>query len=385
MVLFFWREFPAAAAGPQTFLVASDDGAQVWWSGKSVYRSVLARGMNTEFPDSFTVAANAGKNTILVKLQQGIGAWGIALWAADAEPYQREIRLRAALLAMFPNDPVEPRRDCAQRTAEAFAALGDHANAAHWWRRELHIIADKPGECLRRAGAIANRMGAAIPPKDLRGLVLPFLLDEGLKDDARAAFARVLGEETLEQRDYAGMLALLDEHRDLLARLLGREADYFRLRALVRRGDYEASYRLVTELEKLPKIAEDLNFRRLQGAVAGMRAGATQVKQDWEFDANLAAAAKLAGEDTPRQLARFLRNLLDAKADAVVDTGDGALFAGALPRYRQAFLPYREAYQRELAAHLRLLAETSSPRTPASSSRPRASSSSRTAPPTRAA
>jgi hypothetical protein len=363
MVLFFYREFETEAPGTLSFLFTSDDGAEIWWNGASVYRFTEPRGMNEDQPDAFMVTAQAGRNTMLVKLQQGSGAWGIALWrtATSRAPLPIEIRLRTMLLQLYPEARSDQRRDFCRRIGDGYLALGDLPNAMFWWHRELREHGEASRNARGRMEEIGRRLEGLPEADNLPDLLLPIALDDFLAAETRAIAARLLLNRRLDARQYAAVLDLLDRHREALAPVFGREAGYFRLRTLIRIGDYDAAYRAMVELEKAPEIEKDNQFRGLKDAVSGMRAGTTQLPEDWDFDANLATATKLAQEDSPRRLARFLRQTLEAKGGTLVDSGDGILFAGALPAYRQALAKHRPAYQRELERHLDLRARTTQP------------------------
>jgi len=70
------------AAGPAIFALGSDDGAMVWVNGELVHRVLVGRAM---VPDSdlFSIDLREGKNSILVKVEQGVGGWEFCLRIAD--------------------------------------------------------------------------------------------------------------------------------------------------------------------------------------------------------------------------------------------------------------------------------------------------------------
>ncbi len=64
--------------------VGSDDGVRVWINGKLVHHHRVDRGLQPE-QDMVSAALQKGKNTVLVKVDQGIGDWGFTLRFRDPD------------------------------------------------------------------------------------------------------------------------------------------------------------------------------------------------------------------------------------------------------------------------------------------------------------
>lgn len=73
----------------------SDDGAAVWVNGQRVHHLVTpGRGLEPD-SDHFAVPLRAGKNQLLVKVENGSGGWGFALRLLDREGQERARALEA--------------------------------------------------------------------------------------------------------------------------------------------------------------------------------------------------------------------------------------------------------------------------------------------------
>jgi CubicO group peptidase (beta-lactamase class C family) len=69
-------------------LLGSDDAVKVWVNGKLVHENYVFRGVNPG-EDRFEVALNAGLNTILVKVLNGVRGWGYSLQFLDQEKWSQ--------------------------------------------------------------------------------------------------------------------------------------------------------------------------------------------------------------------------------------------------------------------------------------------------------
>lgn len=61
----------------------SDDGAIVWLNGTQVFKTTVIRGVKPE--DIIPITLRPGKNTLLVKVGQGDGGWGMMVHFEDAK------------------------------------------------------------------------------------------------------------------------------------------------------------------------------------------------------------------------------------------------------------------------------------------------------------
>lgn len=81
MVVYGVTQFQSEKAQQKVIRFRSDDGAIVWLNGKQVYKNTAIRGVTAE--DKLTLDLNSGKNTLLVKVGQGDGGWGLMVQFED--------------------------------------------------------------------------------------------------------------------------------------------------------------------------------------------------------------------------------------------------------------------------------------------------------------
>ena len=63
-------------------LLGSDDGVKVWLNGQQVFKNVVRRPLAVD-QDRFDIKLKSGDNLLLVKVEQGIGDWSLALRVHD--------------------------------------------------------------------------------------------------------------------------------------------------------------------------------------------------------------------------------------------------------------------------------------------------------------
>ena len=73
-IAYAYREFEAVNAGEVTFEMGSDDGLKVWVNDRLLVDADVYRGMNLQ-DHIVKVPVQAGRNTVLVKVTQGVGGW----------------------------------------------------------------------------------------------------------------------------------------------------------------------------------------------------------------------------------------------------------------------------------------------------------------------
>jgi CubicO group peptidase (beta-lactamase class C family) len=88
MTGYAYAEWNAEAPGRYLAVFGSDDGAAIWINGTRVHRAAVDRGLIAD-SDSFAVTLAAGINRILVKVDNGEGAWAFALRVLDAPARER--------------------------------------------------------------------------------------------------------------------------------------------------------------------------------------------------------------------------------------------------------------------------------------------------------
>ncbi len=84
-------EFTSAASGEMLFLLGSDDGVAMWLNGKEAHRNDAHRGV-TPASDIVIAPVQQGRNTVLLKIENGGGGWGFILETVDARSWIRGMR-----------------------------------------------------------------------------------------------------------------------------------------------------------------------------------------------------------------------------------------------------------------------------------------------------
>jgi hypothetical protein len=78
-----YAEWNVSVPGPHLVVFGSDDAAEVWLDGALVHRAAADRGMVAD-SDRFVVHLEPGAHRMLVKVDNGEGAWAFALRVLDA-------------------------------------------------------------------------------------------------------------------------------------------------------------------------------------------------------------------------------------------------------------------------------------------------------------
>ncbi len=82
VVAYAHAEFVANRSGEIILRAGSDDGIAVWINGREVHRHHVHRRLSPG-DDTFVAPVRRGKNTILVKVENGSGGWGFIIEALD--------------------------------------------------------------------------------------------------------------------------------------------------------------------------------------------------------------------------------------------------------------------------------------------------------------
>jgi len=134
----------------------SDDGAAVWVNGERVHRFVTpARSVSLD-SDHFAVPLRAGKNRVLVKVENGTRGWGFALSLLDDRGQEQASRLRVRrdleALELGPESDLflldaEFPRLVYEKEDEARVAFGDVEPRVRWFDPDLAEVQrpEKPG------------------------------------------------------------------------------------------------------------------------------------------------------------------------------------------------------------------------------------------------
>jgi dienelactone hydrolase len=107
--------------------LGSDDGVRVWLNGRALFRKVAERSV---LPDSDLVAATLvpGSNHLLVKVEQGVGDWGLILRVLSP--------LAAAAVA---SEELAPSLETASNETSALVLHTDTDSPAHAWATPVRI------------------------------------------------------------------------------------------------------------------------------------------------------------------------------------------------------------------------------------------------------
>ncbi|HTS02668.1 MAG TPA: hypothetical protein VMN04_09105, partial [Thermoanaerobaculia bacterium] len=145
MTAYAYAEWDVEAPGRALAVFGSDDGAKVWVNGGLVHRAGLDRGLVPD-ADTFAVALAPGKNRVLVKVDNGDGAWAFALRILDARDRERfasfEARRHLESIAPAPVDSGylldETFPDLAwENPSTAAAVFEDEAPRVRWYGPDL--------------------------------------------------------------------------------------------------------------------------------------------------------------------------------------------------------------------------------------------------------
>ena len=160
------------------FFLGSDDGAKVWVNGKRVFDRLIPRAAVAR-QDHFTAQLRTGANSILVKVENGIGAWALVMEIYDQEEgrkLQAQIAAEAKAKAFMGESLA-----CATNPGHVFwpawtgipriiwrdadrvhELVGTIPFTVHWFDANLKAVTspDKPGRC---AAVITGKMRDGTP------------------------------------------------------------------------------------------------------------------------------------------------------------------------------------------------------------------------------
>lgn len=180
-LVYAYADITAAAAQDGLFFLGSDDGAKVWVNGNLVLDVLPPTGRGyAPRQDQFNAKLNKGVNTILVKVENGMGDWklGVEVYTGDtARKLQAEIKKEKDLrefqnqdlvpanvwpsYVFWPDYDGTPRiiwRD-ADRVREL---IGNAPTQVRWFDSQLNEVEqpDKPG---RYAAYLESKMNDGTP------------------------------------------------------------------------------------------------------------------------------------------------------------------------------------------------------------------------------
>jgi CubicO group peptidase (beta-lactamase class C family) len=206
------------------FYFGSDDGAKVWINGELVHQVYTGRGIVIG-EDTFKVELKQGRNTVLIKVAERIGAWGFALGVADQEAYKallaeieaKELRSRFKGTRVMPAQsylisPGDFPELVWERPGIVEQVVGEVPLTVRWFDRELNEVTTastpgryafvaqgttKDGRTIRRAGTVyckdPNWMEWAEQPTAKLNHLAPMSIDQATLEKHRDAVAGYTG------------------------------------------------------------------------------------------------------------------------------------------------------------------------------------------------
>ena len=280
------------------FFLGSDDGAKVWVNGQRVFDRLVARGAVAR-QDYFTAQLHKGANSVLVKVENGLGDWALILEAYSQEEgrkLQAQIDAEAKVKA-FMNEPLA----CATNPGHVFwpawtgipriiwrdadrvrELVGKIPLTVHWFDADLHAVTspDKPGRCaavvtgkmkdgtpVRRAMTFFSVAPEGVNPWEFKDIEVPY---PGKPLDA--AVWKEYGKYVSAYADSIYRVGLLSKQEGAIflswiteAKPLGRPPT-FTDSSLVADDDYQLALKL--KLERLAKTTRPLAAPKQRAAAA---------------------------------------------------------------------------------------------------------------------
>jgi len=154
-VAYAWTEFDIPTATQAWLGIGSDDGIRVWLNGRLVHEKWSARPVHVD-EDVVSVPLKAGKNCLLLKVQNITGSWGFACRLMDAD-----VRARRMVSAARDGDlPVlkgliDQGFDINGRTSDG---LTPYATARFWGQKEVADFLAKNGSDIRAAPLVPGKL-----------------------------------------------------------------------------------------------------------------------------------------------------------------------------------------------------------------------------------
>lgn len=109
-VAYAFTYLDAPAAGPARLLFGSADGAKIWLNGQLVHELWVEDREVSRGEDDIEVSLRAGRNALLVKVENGWGPWAFVLEALDNAGYEARMEKRRELYVLrdFQDARLEP-------------------------------------------------------------------------------------------------------------------------------------------------------------------------------------------------------------------------------------------------------------------------------------
>jgi isopenicillin-N N-acyltransferase like protein len=136
-VAYAWAEIEQPEKRKAYLGIGSDDAVKVWLNGRAVHENWTSRGVRLD-DDLVPVELERGKNRLLLKVQNGIGPWGLGCRVMSEDEGQAIQAFNREIHALAEGDAAGVRASCyasnddESRTLEAAAAF--HASIARMRR-----------------------------------------------------------------------------------------------------------------------------------------------------------------------------------------------------------------------------------------------------------
>ncbi|HCE43839.1 MAG TPA: hypothetical protein DET40_09855 [Lentisphaeria bacterium] len=352
--VFFFYTTVTVQKPVQKFLIFShDDGAEVRLNGKQIFINKFFIDPNN--PDIVPLDLKAGKNEILVKLDQGGGPWGLAAGISDVSPTYIDIRLMTELLKAFPSDIQEVNEMIIGRLINGYAQIHDNQNMLFWienlFKRKTQVptlrklLEDCYNICQKDEKMLASG----------REFFKKIYDTKSYDDQVRGLAVKFMFEMMLKKEEYEELVKFIDTNYADLKDTLGNDRFFYKLRAYIGKSDYENSKNTIKDMELIPEIKDKPELKDLRRRAETLKTTAVMVKNDWELNSNIENANKLNGEKNTLKLNRFIQNILISKNASLLETNDKNLLTGAVPRYKEEFKAFEKDYSKSLEKYFEIL------------------------------
>ncbi len=341
-VFFFYNTISVQKPTQKFLFFFHDDGAELRLNGKVVFQNKAY--ISPDTPDIVPLDLKAGKNELLIKLDQGGGPWGLGTSLGDVSPVYVEIRIITELLKAFPSDVPEVVEMLAGKLINDYTQLQDFQNMLFWaeylFKRKTQISAlrkileDSYNICLKDEKMQANG-------KDFFKKIFD---NKSFDIQLRGVAAKFMIELMLKREELDELIKFIDANYLELKDSIGNDRFFYKLKAYIAKSDYDNSKSTIKDMELIPEIKDKPEFQDLKRRAETLKATAIMIKSDWELNTNIENAAKFNTEKNTLKLNRLIQNTLISKNASLLETDDKNLLTGAVQKYKELFKPYENEY-----------------------------------------
>ncbi|HBC87361.1 MAG TPA: hypothetical protein DCZ94_10435 [Lentisphaeria bacterium] len=352
-VFFFYNTITVQKPAQKFLFISHDDGAEVRLNGKQVLLSKTY--IDPSNPDIVPLDLKAGKNEILVKLEQGGGPWALATSVGDVSPIYVEIRVITELLKIFPSDIVEVTEMLAGKLVSDYTQIQDFQNMLFWaeflFKKKTQISAfrkileDSYNICLKN-----DKM--QVSGKDFFKKIYD---NRSYDSQIRGVSVRFMLDLMLKREEFDDLVKFTDINYAELRDIIGNDLFFYKLKAYIAKSDYDNSKNTIRDMEGIPELKDKPELQDLKRRAETLKTTAVMVKSDWELNSNIENANKLSGEKNILKLNRLIQNILLSKNASLLETDDKNLLTGAVLKYKEGFKVFEKDYSKPLEKYFEIL------------------------------